>query len=89
MALEQTGRMNRSTDSRSDLYALGVVTVRNADWDPTLHGVRSDGMGALSHRQKACAAGRAFEARSGLCLRHHDEAARQDCRGTVPDSGGS
>src|SRR5262249_47272575 len=25
MALEQTGRMNRSIDSRSDLYAFGVV----------------------------------------------------------------
>jgi serine/threonine protein kinase len=36
MAPEQTGRMNRSVDSRSDLYALGSHVLRDADGDAAL-----------------------------------------------------
>jgi serine/threonine protein kinase len=37
MAPEQTGRMNRSVDSRSDLYALGGHFLRVVDWCVALH----------------------------------------------------
>ena len=79
MAPEQTGRMNRSIDSRSDLYFPGRDALRNADWKSSLHRFRSHGMGSLPHCKAANTARRAVEECPGLCLCHHHEAAREDC----------
>jgi serine/threonine protein kinase len=86
MAPEQTGRMNRSIDSRSDLYALGV-TLYEMLTGSLLQGFRSDRMGALPHCKISDDAWRAIEKYTGLCLCNHHETARQDCRGTLPDRG--
>ena len=56
MAPEQTGRMNRSIDSRSDLYCSRRDALRNADRESPLYRFRSDGMGALPYRTAADAA---------------------------------
>ena len=56
MAPEQTGRMNRSIDSRSDLYALGVTFYEMLTGELPFTRFRSDGMGALPHRATAGAA---------------------------------
>ena len=53
MAPEQTGRMNRSIDSRSDLYALGVTLYQMLTGASAVYGVRSDGVGALPHRAES------------------------------------
>jgi serine/threonine protein kinase len=53
-APEQTGRMNRSIDSRSDLYALGVTLYHALTG--SLPFTASDGMGALPHCKTAGAA---------------------------------
>ena len=53
MAPEQTGRMNRSIDSRSDLYCPRRHALRNADRQSSLHGFRSDGVGALPYRKSS------------------------------------
>ena len=59
MAPEQTGRMNRSIDSRSDLYSLGVTLYEMLDRQSSVRRFRSDGMGSLPHRATADAARRA------------------------------
>ena len=56
MAPEQTGRMNRSIDSRSDLYSLGMTFYQMLTGCASVHGFRPDGMGPLPHRQNAGAA---------------------------------
>ena len=87
MAPEQTGRMNRSIDARSDLYSLGVTLYEMATG--TLPFTAADPMEwvALSHRPAADAAGRAGRRHPGARRGHHHEAARQDGRGPLPDGG--
>ena len=68
MAPEQTGRMNRSIDSRSDLYALGVTFYQMLTGRLPFSAGRSDGMGPLPYRTKACRACGAAGERSGRPL---------------------
>jgi serine/threonine protein kinase len=74
MAPEQTGRMNRSIDSRSDLYALGATFYQML----TVCRCRSHGIGALPPREAAGAARRPREGNPRHRLGDHHEAARQD-----------
>ena len=85
MAPEQTGRMNRSVDSRSDLYALGVTFYEMLTGNAALHRCRSDGVGALPYRAATGAAQRAGRRRPRAALGNRDEASRQDRRGALPD----
>ena len=61
MAPEQTGRMNRSVDSRSDLYALGVTFYEMLTGALPFTRLRSDGVDPLPHRPAAGPARRAGE----------------------------
>jgi serine/threonine protein kinase len=78
MAPEQAGRVNRSIDSRSDLYSLGVTFYE------MLTGSASDPMEWVRcHTARQPAAQRAAHERAGRDLRDHDEAPLEDGRGAV------
>ena len=87
MAPEQTGRMNRSVDARSDLYSLGVTLYEMLTGTLPFAAERADGMDPLPHRPPADAARRA----GGQCpcagRIHRPEAAGQVGRGPLPDRG--
>ena len=79
MAPEQTGRMNRSIDSRSDLYSLGVSLYEMLTGG--LPFTASDPMEWVHCHiaEPARAAQRAVEECPGLSLCDHREASRQNC----------
>ena len=79
MAPEQTGRMNRSIDSRSDLYALGVTFYQMLTGVLPFAAADPHGIGALPPREAAGAARRPGEGDPQRRLGDHHEAARQDC----------
>ena len=69
MAPEQSGRVNRSIDSRGGLYAFGVTLYEMLTGSLPLHGFGSDGMGTLPHRKTAGAASGMSETCAAASLR--------------------
>ena len=76
MAPEQTGRMNRSIDSRSDLYAVGVTFYQMLTG--SLPFTAADPMDWVPPRQEAAGARRPAQGGPRRRLGDRHEAARQD-----------
>ena len=89
MAPEQTGRVNRSIDSRSDLYSLGVTFYEMLTG--RLPFTASDPMEWVHCHiaRQPDAPSERLRSMPPVGLRDHDEAARQDRRGAISDGGGS
>ena len=89
MAPEQTGRVNRSIDSRSDLYSLGVTFYEMLTG--SLPFTATDPMEWVHCHiaRQPRRTQRAVKKRSRGSLRYHDEAALEDSGGAVSDGRGS
>ena len=87
MAPEQTGRMNRSIDARSDLYSLGVTFYEMLTG--TLPFTAADPMEWVHCHiaRQPMPPDERVERHPGAGRGHHHEAARQDRRGPLPDGG--
>ena len=87
MAPEQTGRMNRSIDSRSDLYALGVTLYQMLTG--ALPFAAADPMEWVHCHiaRRPVPPGERFKNVPAPVSAHHHEAARQDGRGALSDRG--
>jgi hypothetical protein len=57
----------------------------NADWESSLHGIRTHGVGSLPHRATASSAKRTAERRARDRLSDHFETSLENRRGPLPD----
>ncbi|MGY3461432.1 serine/threonine protein kinase [Bradyrhizobium sp. LM3.4] len=85
MAPEQTGRMNRSVDCRSDLYSLGVTFYQMLTGALPFTGSRSLGVDPLSYCKKSNTARREIAKPPRADISDCDETPRENRRGTLPD----
>jgi len=86
MAPEQTGHMNRSIDSRSDLYALGVMLYEMLTG--VLPFTASDAMEWIHcHLAKQAVPPSEKSKNAPLSLGNHYQVARKNCRRAIPERG--
>ena len=85
MAPEQTGRMNRSIDSRSDLYALGVTFYQMLTGRLPFSAADPMEWVHCHIARKPIAPAERLESVPAVYLRDRHEAPRQDGRGALPD----